>query len=243
MNARAKQEFISGMRQAGFAAAHAIKITRQAVEPGISTLELDDVCADALRAFSARSAAISELNAPCHAFFSVNDVVSNGLPSNQPLANGDVLTINVLVERDGFMSDVATTVSVGLVSERVKRLIDCGRFALERAIEVRHDIAHTISFMAREQGFHIIRGSGGHGIGRKLQQAPDVPNEVGVNPQRGSHEWNPFKTIEPTLCMGMPQTVIDDNGWNTRTRDGSLAVHFAHTVMPVGSGLEILTGP
>jgi methionyl aminopeptidase len=236
------------MRQAGFAAAHAIEIVRQAVEPGISTLELDSICADALQADGAQSASMLELNAPSHAFFSVNDAIVRGLPTDVPLNSGDVLKINVMAERQGFMSDVAITVPVGVVSERSHRLIEATRIALERGVEAAPKdwwqisrIATAISYAAQEAGMRVTRGSGGHAIGRSLHKLPNIPNEVDAHFRHYNDGSIPIITIEPMLCMGLPQIMTDNNGWTVRTTDGSIAAHFAHTVMLTDRGAVIMT--
>jgi methionyl aminopeptidase len=245
MTIRTDQEF-EGMRQAGRAVAHALEMARNAVEPGINTLELDLICANALREFGARSAPQLEYNAPSWAFFSINDAVVHGLPSRVPLREGDLLKIDVTAELNGFMSDAAITVPVGQISGRSRQLVRCTEQALQRGLEVARagnrigQISHAVSNAVRKQGFRLARGLCGHGIGRSLHEAPDVPNEF----DKRNNDWleeGLVITIEPMVTAGTSQVFTDDDGWTIRTTDGSSAAHFEHTIMVTRNAPVILT--
>jgi methionyl aminopeptidase len=245
MTIRTDQEF-DGMRQAGRAVAHALEMARNAVEPGINTLELDLICANALRENGARSAPKLEYNAPSWAFFSVNDAVVHGLPSRIPLREGDLLTIDVTAELNGFMSDAAITVPVGAISGQLRQLTRCSETALQRGLEQARagnrigQISNAISTVVRKQGFRVARGLCGHGIGRNLHEAPDVPNEF----DKRQNDWleeGLVITVEPMVTAGTSQVFTDDDGWTIRTTDGSTAAHFEHTIMVTRNAPVILT--
>ena len=239
------QEF-EGMRQAGRAVAHALKTVRAAVSPGITTLELDRICAKAMREWGAQSAPKLVYNAPSWAFYSVNDVVVHGLPSSNPLKDGDLLTIDVTAELNGFMADAAITVPVGEISRKSKRLMDCTHAALQKGLTLAQagnrvgQISHAVSREITKNGFRVVSGLSGHGIGRTIHEDPEVPNEFDKRCNALLEEGLVI-TIEPMVSAGSSRVFTHDDGWTIRTNDGSLAAHFEHTIMVTKGAPVLLT--
>ncbi len=235
MTIRSDQEF-DGMRQAGRAVAHALETVRAVVSPGINTLELDRICANSLRAWGARSAPQLVYAAPSWAFYSVNDAIVHGLPSRKPLREGDLLTIDVTAELNGFMADAAITVPVGEIAKSSKRLMDCTHAALQQGLALAQagnrvgQISHAISRMVSKNGFRVVHGLSGHGIGRTIHEDPEVPNTFDRR-CNALLEQGLVITIEPMVSSGSSRALTDDDGWTIRTSDGSFAAHFEHTIM------------
>lgn len=236
----------SGIREAARVTRLALDALEARVRPGISTLELDAVAARVLKAHGARSAPAVEYGVPGHALISVNDEVVHGIPGARRIQRGDLVSLDVTVEKDGYVADAARSLVVGEGAEVAYRLASCARSAFEAALAiarvgtpVRH-ISRAVSQEVRRCGFTVIRGLSGHGVGRKIHEEPDVPNEP--NPwQRDVLTDGLVLTIEPMISNGSRDVVQDADGWTLRTRDGSLAAHYEHTIAITKDGPVVLT--
>lgn len=233
-----------GLRRAG----HVARLTLDALEahvcPGISTRQLDAVATGVFARLGARSAPALVYDFPGTVLISVNDEIVHGVPGGRVLRDGDVVKLDVTVEKDGYVADAARTVTVGPATERASRIISCARRAFEAALPAAragnrvNEIGRAIEREVRRSGCSVIRGLTGHGVGRTIHESPLVPNH-----------YDPFLrdvltqglvlTIEPLVCDGSGQAVEDDDGWTIRTRDGSLAAHHEHTLV-ITSGEPIL---
>ncbi|MGH2399596.1 MAG: type I methionyl aminopeptidase, partial [bacterium] len=161
---------------------------------------------------------------------------------------GDIVGIDVGVEKDGFYGDAAHTFPVGVISEEAQRLLDVTRAALMEGITRARagnrvgDISSAIQAHAEEHGFSVVRALVGHGIGREMHEEPQVPN-FGP-PDRGPRLMvGQVLAIEPMVNAGGPDVVTRPDGWTVVTRDGSLSAHFEHTVAVSSEGPEILSAP
>jgi methionyl aminopeptidase len=173
-------------------------------------------------------------------------MVVHGIPDDYELARGDILSIDVGVEREGWVADAAITVPIRPVSSAATRLLRATREGLERGVEQCHvgmrlgDISHAVQETVEAAGFSVIRSLVGHGIGREMHEDPQIPNfgEPGKGPVLD--EGMVF-CIEPMVCIGRHAVRMGDDNWAIYSEDGSLTAHFEHTVAVTSEGPRILT--
>ncbi|HTR96889.1 MAG TPA: type I methionyl aminopeptidase [Candidatus Acidoferrales bacterium] len=228
---------LQGLRAAGRVVRETLDAMRAAVAPGVSTAELDAIAAGVFREHGARSAPRLVYDFPGETCISLNDEVVHGIPSAaRRLAEGDLVKLDVTVEKDGYMADAAVTCAVGRVSERARRLIACAETAFRRALrEVRAgrrvcDVGGAVEGEVVRRGFSVVRSLTGHGIGRTIHEDPMVPNWFDPTARAWLTEGLVI-TVEPIIAMGSGDAHEADDGWTIRTNDGSLAAHFEHTLV------------
>jgi methionyl aminopeptidase len=236
----------TGLRRA----ARVVRLTLEALEkevrPGITTAELNGIAADILAREGARSAPALVYGFPGSALISINDEIVHGVPGSRTLARGDLVKLDVTVEKDGYMADAARTVLVEEGSETARRLLRCARSAFKKALAVVEvgrrvsDIGRAVEREVRGQGFRVVRGLDGHGIGRTIHEPPSVPNYYNPS-QKDVLTEGLVITIEPIICAGSGRAVEDRDGWTIRTADGSLAAHYEHTLVATSAGPVVLT--
>jgi methionyl aminopeptidase len=225
---------LAGMQAAGAAVAATIREVRRHVRPGVSTAELDRIAARTLQRHGARSAPQLVYRFPGHICISVGDAAVHGVPNARRLREGDVVTIDVTAERDGFFADAATTVGVGGLRPRVKRLLACSQAALHAALGAAKAGAPVSAIGAAAQaevhkrGFTVMHELCGHGIGRTIHEDPNVPNVPGAP---GVLTEGLVIAVEPIIADGDTEYVEDPDGWTLRTRGGSMAAHAEHTIV------------
>ena len=239
-------EDLAGMELAGKVTRAVLEAMKAAVRPGISTRELDEIGAEVMRAFGARSAPNLVYGFPGHNCISVNDEIVHGVPSGRRLVIGDLVKLDVTVEVDGYMGDACETVAVGAVNHESRRLMDCtfkafwaGLSAVRpgaRAFDIGREIYKTVS----AAGYFVVRDLSGHGIGRTIHERPTIPNEFDRRFADVLSEGLVF-TIEPLVAMGTSRTTTLKDGWTIRTRDRSRAAHYEHTVLVTRDGARLLT--
>jgi methionyl aminopeptidase len=241
-------EELTGIRRAGRVVADALAAMREAVAPGVTPADIEAVGAEVLRRHGARAAPMTVYGAPCAAFISVNDAVVHGLPTRTQLRAGDLVKIDVTPELDGFIADGAITVAVEPSSSRGRRLARAAERALAAALaEVRpgvpvHALGAIIDRYVRQQGFSVIRDLTGHGVGRAIHEAPEVPN---YDPGGRS----PLLTdglviaIEPLVAEHSGAVRLARDRWTISTRDGGWTAHWEHTVVVTKEGALIVTLP
>jgi len=227
---------LEGLRRAG----HVVHLTLEALEkhvrPGVTTGELDAVAAKLMAAHGARSAPAMVYGFPGTVLISVNDEVVHGIPGPRRLEAGDVVKLDVTIEKDGYVADAARTVIAGEGSDVAWRLVACVSAAFDAAMDVAragnlvNQIGLVVDHETRRRGFRVVRGLSGHGVGRTIHEPPDVPNEFDAR-QRDVLTEGLVITIEPMISAGSFRTFTDRNGWAVRTMDGSLAAHHEHTVV------------
>jgi methionyl aminopeptidase len=237
---------LSRMEESGRLVALIHSRIEQAIAPGVSTAELDDIARETLDEAGATSSFLGYHGFPAHICASVNDEIVHGIPGKRRLRDGDIISVDVGAIFAGFHGDSAWTYAVGNISEDAAALLRDTEDALERAISAAVSgqrlgaIGYAVQSLAQERGRGIVRDYGGHGIGREMHEDPHVPN-IG-SPDRGV----PLRTgltlaIEPMLTTGGDDTRTLSDGWTVVTRDGSLAAHFEHTVAVMPEGGRILT--
>ena len=237
---------LEGLRAAGRVCRLMLGAMRSAVEPGITTRELNAIGTRIMKSHGARSAPMLIYGFPAEICISVNDEVVHGIPSRRKLAAGDLVKLDVTVEKDGYMADAAITAPVGRVGARATALAACAARAFRAALRVARagnqvrDIGGAVEEEVARRGFRVVRGLNGHGIGRTIHEPPEVPNWLDPSATARLTEGLVI-TIEPILAMGNGQSFEDEDGWTVRTADGSLAAHHEHTIV-VGNGPpELLT--
>lgn len=241
---------IEAMGRAAAILAGVFEQLRERVEPGVNTADLDAFVEDAIRSHTGAEPAFKGLYGfPASACVSINEEVVHGIPSpDRSLEEGDIVSIDIGVELDGWFADSARTFPVGAVGDETRRLLDTTREALDRGIrEARPgnrlgDIGHAIQTTAENAGFSIVRELVGHGIGRSPHEDPQVPN-FGP-PSRGLRlQPGLVLAIEPMLNVGSAEIRTLADRWTVVTTDGRRSAHFEHTVAITESGPRVLTAP
>ena len=238
------------MREAGRIAATALKVAGEAVRPGVSTLEIDTIARKYIESQGARPNFLGLYGFPATACISINNQVIHGIPSkDRILKEGDIVSIDLGAEKNGYHGDNAATFAVGEISDEAKRLIDTTReslyVGLKQAVAGNRigDISNAVQVYCEERGYGVVRDFVGHGIGKELHEDPSVPN-FGT-PGRGVRLL-PGMTIavEPMINQGTWEVNQLSDGWTIVTKDGKLAAHFEHTIAITKDGeCMILTLP
>lgn len=233
--------------------AEAAVINREALEsieplikPGVSTRELNDAAEDAILSRGGRPAFKGYRGFPATLCCSLNEVVVHGFPSDKPLVEGDILSIDVGTFYRGYAADMAKTYAVGRVSDKTQRLLTVTERSLYAGIEQAFpgnrlgDISAAIQQVIEAAGYWAIREFVGHGIGAEFHEAPEVPNygKRGTGPVLRP---GLVLAIEPMVAEKRTKVRILDDGWTAPTANGSLAVHFEHTVAITADGPKVLT--
>lgn len=248
-----KPEQIALMREAGRVVALTLKAVTGAAAPGVTTRELDELATETIAAHGATSNFLGYGADVGPAFpgvicTSINDETIHGIPSDRPLRDGDLLSIDCGAVVDGWHADAAVTVAIGEVPESHRELMRVTEQALWAGIAAMgsgrrvRDISRAIESFVGAQGpkYGIVPGYTGHGIGSALHQDPDVPN---VAPRRRSPRLvtGLVLAIEPMVVLGRPDVREMPDQWTVATVDGSVAAHFEHTVALTQSGVDVLT--
>jgi len=237
-------EELAGMKRAGIVARQVLETMKSRVRPGITTGELDEIGNEVMRKNGAHSAPAMVYRFPGGSCISVNEEVVHGIPGGRILEEGDLVKLDVTVEKDGFMADTAATVGVGRISKERQTLIECVERAFAKAMLVARagfrifDIGRVIEREGRRDGFSVIRDLCGHGIGRTIHEAPQVPNYPDRRASSVLTEGLVI-TVEPLISAGNGDEFLDDDGWTVRTSDATSAAHYEHTIV-VTNGAPIL---
>jgi methionyl aminopeptidase len=234
------------IRSNGKILTQALKLVEGEIRPGTKTKELNRLAEDFIKGQGARPAFKGYRGFPSSICVSIDEEVVHGIPGERTLKQGQIVSVDVGVLKDGYYADAARTYSVGEIPEKSRRLIDVTRQALERALESmkegRHlsDISHVIQSFVERNGFSVVRDLVGHGIGKKMHEEPQIPN-FGEAGQGVVLERGMVFAIEPMVNAGSHEIDTRDDHWTIVTRDGSLSAHFEHTVAVTENGAEILT--
>ena len=237
------------MREAGRISAMALKVAGEAVEPGVSTWEIDRVARKYIESQGAVPSFLGYGGFPASACISVNNVVIHGIPSKRQIIKaGDIVSIDIGAMFEGFNGDNAYTFPCGDIAPQAQRLLDATRESLYEGIKQAKagnrlgDIGSTVQRYVEARGYSVVRDFVGHGVGAKLHEDPSVPNYG--TPGRGVRLL-PGMTIaiEPMVNQGGYEVQVQKDGWTTVTRDGKLSAHFEHTVAITPDGPVILTKP
>lgn len=243
---------IEKMRQAGRVAAELLNYLAPMVQPGISTLELNDAAEAWTQARGAKSAPLGYTPSGLPSFpkslcTSVNEVVCHGIPSaKQILKDGDIINIDVTPIVDGYHGDTSRTFFVGEPSPLARKLVEVTEACLWRGIEVVKpgarvgDIGAAIQSYAEAQGFSVVRSFVGHGVGRIFHTAPQIPH-YGISGKGRKLRPGMVFTIEPMINEGTWEVEVLDDQWTAVTQDRKLSAQFEHTIAVTEDGVEVLT--
>ena len=234
------------MRRAGEIAADCLDFITDFVKPGISTLELDNLCHEFQVSKGAIPAPLNYKGFPKSICTSVNHVVCHGIPGDKILTKGDIINIDVTPKYEGWHGDTSRMFYVGDVKLKAKKLVETTYEAMMRGIEIikpgvtTGDIGHVIQTFAEKKNYSVVRDFCGHGLGEVFHDQPSIlhfgnPGE-GVKLREGM-----FFTVEPMINIGSYKVKVLSDGWTTVTSDKSLSAQFEHSVAVTSDGYEIFT--
>lgn len=227
---------LEGMREAGRIVHAALEAMKQQVRPGITTDALNAIGARVLRDNGARSAPMLVYGFPREVCISVNEEIIHGIPSERVIQPGDLVKLDVTVEKGGYMADAARTVAVAPVTEDQEDLVACAEEAFLRALQVARagnrvsHIGRAVEHEVKQWGFGLVRDFAGHGIGRAIHEEPSVPNYYDLR-ARARLTDGLVLTIEPMVTMGSGAVTQAADGWTICSADGSMTAHFEQTLI------------
>ncbi|WP_400164788.1 type I methionyl aminopeptidase [Brevibacillus sp. TJ4] len=239
-------EEIRLMQEAGAVLAACHREIAKMIRPGITPWEIDQFVEQFLAEHDATPEQKGYNGYPYATCASINDVICHGFPTKEPLRDGDIVTIDMVVRKNGWLADSAWSYAVGNISAEAQKLLEVTEKSLYLGIDQAvvgnriGDISHAIQTYAQEQGYSVVRDFTGHGIGQAMHEEPYVPHYG--PPNRGQRlKEGMVITIEPMLNVGTYHLTIDDDGWTARTRDGKLSAQYEHTIAITADGPVILT--
>lgn len=219
----------------------------QAVQPGVRTIELEELAMELCGKNGVAPAFKGYLGFPYALCCSINEEVVHGFPSSTELKSGDILSVDFGVIFRGFYGDTARTFPVGSIEEGAARLLEATRHSLFKGIEMAipgndlYDISRAVQEDVEAHGYSVIKRFVGHGIGRMLHEKPEVPNFVPKSCSRVPLKPGMVLAIEPMVAMGADEVEILSDGWTAVTKDRSLSAHFEHSVAITKDGPLILS--
>lgn len=219
---------------------------RNIIRPGITTMQIDKFVDDFIQSHGAKAEQKGFEGYPYATCASVNDEICHGFPTHNPLNDGDIVTIDIVVNLNGWQADSAWSYAVGNISKQAEELLkvtkECLYIGIEKAVIGNRlgDISHAVQTHAESHGFSVVREYTGHGIGQSMHEDPEVLHYG--RPHRGLRltEGMVF-TIEPMINAGTYNLTTDKNGWTVRTADGSLSAQYEHTIAITKDGPRVLT--
>ncbi|HEU5097496.1 MAG TPA: type I methionyl aminopeptidase [Roseiflexaceae bacterium] len=245
---RSRQQ-IAKMREAGRLVAETFELLRPHIRPGVTTRELDQMAEKYIRSRGATPAYKGYKGFPATICVAPNNVICHGFPSKTPLAEGDIVGIDIGARLNGWYGDACVTYPVGQVAPEAAKLLEVAEEAMWRGIRAARagqrlgDVGAAIQTYVEANGRSVVREWTGHGVGEKLHEDPSVPHfgkpGSGILLRPGL-----IFTVEPMVNAGHYETVLDKkDGWTVRTADGSLSAQFEHSIVIADNGPEILTLP
>jgi methionyl aminopeptidase len=239
-------EELESLRVAGALVRRVLEAMKREVRPGITTGGLDAIGAKVIEESGGRSAPAMVYGFPGSNCISLNDEAVHGIPGARALREGDLLKLDVTVEKDGFMADAAETIAVGAVSQEAERLMMCAKRAFEKAMLVARagfrvsEIGRAVEREVRREGFSVIRELGGHGIGRTIHEEPRIPNFADPEARQVLTEGLVI-TVEPIIAAGSGRAVLAKDGWTMKTADRRPSAHYEHTLVITKGAPLLLT--
>ncbi len=237
---------VEAMRRSAALVGDVLTEMARRIRPGVATLELNRVAEEIIAEARARPAfkgyriARNDTPFPAALCVSVNDVVVHGFPSEEPLQEGDIVSVDCGVELDGYFGDYAYTFAVGEISAEKQTLLEDTKQSLYEGIKNGlhgrriGDIAFAVQSYCESRGYGVVRDLVGHGVGRSLHEDPQVPN-VGRRGTGKKLKSGMTLCVEPMITGGTSEVTVDADGWTVRTADGTPAAHYEHMIL-VGRG-------
>jgi len=235
-----------GLRGAARVARMTLDLLERNVRPGVTTGELDAIAAALFAAKGARSAPTLVYGFPGTVLVSINDEIVHGVPGPRRIRAGDLVSLDVTVEKNGYIADAARSLVVPPRSGKASRLVACAEAAFAAALPVAragvpvNEIGRAVEREVRRRGFFVIAELTGHGVGRTIHEPPAVPNRFDPR-QTDVLTEGLVLTIEPMVSVGSTRYVEAGDGWTLRTLDGSLAAHHEHTIVITSEAPVVLT--
>ncbi len=242
---------IDYIRESSKIVAETLQLVKRYVKVGVTTKELDKIAEDYILSNNARPAfkgysQAGSIDFPGSICSSIDDEVVHGIPGNIVLKEGQIISIDVGVEKNGYFGDAALSVAVGKISAEKQKLMDVTEKSLylgiEQAVEKNRigDISNAIQTYVEENGFSVVRDLCGHGVGKHLHEEPQIPNYG--KKRNGSVLKNGMTlALEPMVNMGSYKVFVAEDGWTVLTLDGKPSAHFEHTIAVIDGKPEILT--
>jgi len=244
-----KPNEIEKLRVSNKIVAQTLELLSNEARPGMTLLELNAMGEEFIQANGGRPAFKGLYGFPASVCTSVNEVIIHGIPTNYVLKDGDILGLDIGVEKDGWFGDAAVSIGIGEISKQNQQLIDCSRDTLYYAIEnikvgMRFkELSLLLEEFIHSQGYIPLKSFCGHGIGRKPHEEPEIPNYLeGNNPKQGPKIKNGMVfCLEPMICQKSGISKILEDKWSVVSEDGLFASHYEHTVAIVNNKAEILS--
>ena len=244
-----KDHEVEAIRLAGGVSSTVLREVAAFVRPGLSTLEIDQYGGERIRHYGGKSAFLGYRDYPCNICISINEEVVHGLASERRVQFGDIVSLDVGVNYDGYIGDNATTVAVGGCEPVVQRLMEVTKQALSDGLDQALagnkvvDISRAIQSTAEASGYSVVREFVGHGVGKKVHEDPQIPNFDDGNSRSPILRSGMTLAIEPMVNLGQRQVEMLEDGWTVVTCDGLPSAHFEHTILVTDGKPEILTCP
>ncbi|MBM3245802.1 MAG: type I methionyl aminopeptidase [Candidatus Omnitrophica bacterium] len=240
------EEELQVLRSGGKVLAKVMRHLQQFAVAGVSTIEIDELAEKLVRQENALPAFKGYKGFPATICVSIDEEIVHGIPDKRILAEGNIVSLDLGINYQGYFTDAAVTLAVGRVEARVKKLVEVTKKALSEGIKQARigshlsDISYAIQNYVESHGFSVVRQFVGHGIGQNLHEEPEIPN-FGKSNQGPLLKKGMVLAIEPMVNMGTWESKILDNGWTAVTADGLASAHFEHTIAVTENGPEILT--
>ena len=234
------------MRKAGKYLSDTFKYIEKYIKTGVTTKKIDELIHDYIISIGCVPSCLGYEGYPATSCISINDEVVHGIPRERKIKNGDIVSIDLVLNYEGYHADATRTYIVGNVSEEVKNLVQdtkdafyAGVSVVKAGMRVR-DISRAIESYAHSHGLCVVEELCGHGIGLEMHEDPDVCNFDDGNKTRLKAGMT--IAIEPMLNLGSKEVYLEDDGWTVRTKDGLPSCHYENTILVTKDGYEILTG-
>ena len=243
---RRNADELNKMRKAGKVVAEMHEVTRAALRPGITTMDLNNLAAEVIAKRGARSNFLGYHGFPAVICTSPNDMIVHGIPGDYVLEEGDIISIDCGAIVEGYHGDAAYTAGVGQISKVAQKLIEVTERSMYAGIDQLtignrlHEVGRAVQQVAEAAGFSVVREYVGHAIGTAMHESPQVPNYWPGSPGPVLKEGMVF-AVEPMVNVGSYDTDVLEDGWGVMTQDGKLSAHFEHTIAVTENGPEIFT--
>jgi methionyl aminopeptidase len=242
---RSKDE-LDKMRKAGKVVAEIHDVTRNAIRPGVTTMDLNNLAVEVLAKRNARSNFLNYHGFPAVICTSPNDMIVHGIPGPYVLEEGDIISVDAGAIVEGYHGDAAYTAPVGEVSATAKKLLEVTERSLWAGIDQLvagqrlYEVGRAVQQVAEAAGFSVVREYVGHAIGTEMHEDPQVPNYWPGSPGPKLKAGMVF-AVEPMVNVGTYETYVLDDEWSVMTEDGKLSAHFEHTIAVTENGPEVFT--
>lgn len=245
-------EEIKILREGGKILASVLLMVSDKAEPGMVTAELDEYAENLIKkaggepSFKNYKTKDDKYLFPASLCVSINDEVVHGIPSGRILKESDIVSLDLGLKYKNLYTDATITVGVGKINAEAKKLLNITKIALEKGIEVikegatTGDIGYAIQLYVEANGFNVVKKLVGHGVGHEVHEDPEIPN-FGKKGEGVVLKEGMVLALEPMVVVGTGDVILDKNNWTWKTKDGSLAAHFEHTIAVTKRGAEILT--